>query len=286
MTQLLTFPAWRTLSPEMISIPAGDVVLKRKQRPFPEIDYTDHQIHVDAFELMSMPVTQWLYEALMGENPSTFAGLDHPVESMSYFEAIKLCNRVSEIHGFEPHYIIMPGRVVIKRASNGFRLPTVTEYEYVYKRDGFIYGERVDLEMAIAFGATLGHYAWFNENSDGWTSPVGQKGCFHLTGLFDLYGNVSELTEANFSLSHFEPGSGEVMFMGDGIFAMSQGSSFLSTWEEVLTQRYFFHMEARWEATGFRLARTPTRLGGSEESLDLGLDQRPLRSLWDFITER
>lgn len=256
MTQMLTFPAWRTLFPQMISILESDIVLERKALPFAEIDYDHHRIHVDAFEIMSVPVTQWLYQTVMGENPSVFWGDDHPVESVSYLNAVAFCNRMSEMHGLEPHYETSPGRIVIKEHSCGFRLPSLFEYETVYKRDGFIYGERVDLSTALTFNAELSQHAWYEGNSGGGTRPVGEKGCFHLNDIFDLYGNVSEIVEAMFSLSHFTPDDSKPLFLGNEVISMSQGSSFASSWEEILSNRYHIHSNIIYEGTGFRLAKS------------------------------
>jgi formylglycine-generating enzyme required for sulfatase activity len=123
-------------------------------------------------------VSQRDYLEVMGVNPSYYVGdLDHPVEKISWHEAMEYCAK----------------RTATERAGGvlpeGFeyRLPTEAEWEYACRAGTstrFSYGD--DPEYL-----RLGRYAWFNGNSDSTTHPVGLKEP-NPWGLYDMHGNVWE----------------------------------------------------------------------------------------------
>ena len=55
--------------------------------------------------LAATPVTQAVYAAVMGHNPSHFRGDDRPVESVSWSEAVRFCNALSARCGLAPAYL-------------------------------------------------------------------------------------------------------------------------------------------------------------------------------------
>ena len=112
-------------------------------------------------------VTQLQYNAVMGANPSHFKEWSHPVESVSWDDAVAFCKKASE----------KTGRTV--------RLPTEAEWEYAC---------RAGSTTRFSFGddeRTLGNYAWYSGNSDRKTHPAGQKRP-NAWGLYDMHGNVWE----------------------------------------------------------------------------------------------
>ena len=126
-----------------------------------------HEVEVNSFEFMSTPVTQAQYEAVMGVNPSEFKGLNNPVENVKWQDAIEFCEKLSE------------------RTGKKFRLPTEAEWEYAC---------RAGKEARYFFGnkeAKLRKYAWYWENSEKKTHPVGTKKP-NRWGLYDMLGNVWE----------------------------------------------------------------------------------------------
>jgi len=81
------------------------------------------------FLLGTTEVTQQLYTAVMGSNPSFFQGETHPVERVSWFDAVRFCNRLSEIEGLEPAYRMEGPVVSWDVTADGYRLPTEAEWE-------------------------------------------------------------------------------------------------------------------------------------------------------------
>lgn len=85
------------------------------------------------FQIGKTEVSQELYEAVMGQNPSHFQGTDHPVENITWKEAALFCNRYSEICGLEPVYSWLEEIIFCNFDADGFRLPTEAEWELVAK---------------------------------------------------------------------------------------------------------------------------------------------------------
>ena len=121
-------------------------------------------------------MTQAQWQTAMGNNPSEFEGADRPVECVSWDDCQKFLKRLNamtssvETHG---------------RASLQFRLPSEAEWEYAC---------RAGSEAIYSFGddpARLGDYAWFEDNSNDETHPVGQLKP-NAFGLYDMHGNVWE----------------------------------------------------------------------------------------------
>ena len=122
----------------------------------------------NSFKIGKYPITQEQYKAVMGTNPSHFQGNpQNPVESVSYDDAVAFCKKLSEMTG------------------KNYRLPTEAEWEYACRAGtttGYYFGN--DYRQ-------LGDYAWYYDNSQGTTHPVGQKKPNNW-GLYDMHGNVWE----------------------------------------------------------------------------------------------
>jgi formylglycine-generating enzyme required for sulfatase activity len=110
------------------------------------------------------------------------------VENVSWLDAVKFCNDLSEKEGLEPFYKIEGQSVRVSSWDGpGYRLPTEAEWEYACRAGPEGQGR-------YTFGDAdegLGDHAWFDGNSGGVTHPVGQKRPNRF-GLFDMHGNVWE----------------------------------------------------------------------------------------------
>lgn len=70
--------------------------------PWRSEDETQHTVTVSDFYISPYELTQAEYEAVMGENPSSFSGEDLPVETVSWLDTIAYCNARSEQEGLTP----------------------------------------------------------------------------------------------------------------------------------------------------------------------------------------
>jgi len=189
----------------MLELPGGEFWMGSPQsEPDRPDDETRHRVRVSPFAMAKYPVTQKLYQEVMEQSPSHFKGDSLPVEQLSWFDAVRFCNKLSDRVGLQPCYrIVEPQQgkgkptdgeeaqaeaqpeVEWDQMANGYRLPTEAEWEYAC---------RAGTETAYGFGddpAQLGEYAWFNGNSKGRTHEVGMKKA-NGWDLHDLHGNVWE----------------------------------------------------------------------------------------------
>jgi len=161
---------------QMVEIPSGKIELRD--------DRTKQKwtVEIKSFLLSKFPTTQELYFAITNEYPSTIIGNRHPVESITWKDAIIFCNNLSAKTGLNSCYLIQEENetITFDINSNGFRLPTEAEWEYACKAGttGIRYGE-------------LNKIAWYKENSEKTTHIVGQKEP-NSWGLYDMLGNVWE----------------------------------------------------------------------------------------------
>ncbi|MCP5052901.1 MAG: SUMF1/EgtB/PvdO family nonheme iron enzyme, partial [bacterium] len=85
-----------SLSMRMVRIPPGSFLMGDDE------DSPIHRVHISKpFLMAAVPVTNTLYSQVMGKVPSHFKGENRPVESVSWFEAVEFCNRLSEKEGLK-----------------------------------------------------------------------------------------------------------------------------------------------------------------------------------------
>lgn len=148
----------------------------------------EHSVSLSAYYIGQTEVTQELWRAVMGSNPSEFtASVKNPVEQVSWYDCIEFCNELTaEIMG-EEHcvYTIRGSSVTADFSQKGFRLPTEAEWEYAAM------GGRSHKYAGTNNDASLKDYAWYDSNSGGKTHEVGTKQA-NKYGIYDMSGNVWE----------------------------------------------------------------------------------------------
>ena len=127
-----------------------------------------HQVTLSDYYIGETEVTQELWSAVMGSNPSKFTGnMQRPVEQVSWDDCQTFIYKLNQLTG------------------ETFRLPTEAQWEYAArggnKSKGYTYSGS-DAEDVVA---------WYWDNSDRTTHPVKTKAPNEL-GIYDMTGNVYE----------------------------------------------------------------------------------------------
>lgn len=165
---------------EMLTVQRGKFVMGSENQIFSESP--PHDVSIGAnFLLGKYPVTQLQWQAVMGTNPSGFSDSpNHPVDSVSWDQAIDFCERLSE------------------KSDHRVRLPSEAEWEYACRggsQTDFFFGPWGPFpdETAVLQEArhVLVDFAWFDYNSGDRTHPVGLKQP-NPWGFYDMIGNVWE----------------------------------------------------------------------------------------------
>lgn len=160
-------------------------------------DENEHTVSVDSFYLAKTELTQKEYQEIMGSNPSENIGENLPVENITWYDAIRFCNALSEKSGLNPVYTIEGQTVSWDKSANGYRLPTEAEWEYACRANTqtpFSFGDYVYDENANCYNA----YGYNNDASGSWvngylgnTVDVDSYNANDF-GLYNMHGNVAE----------------------------------------------------------------------------------------------
>ena len=161
-----------SVSFKMIRVEGGSFMMGAT----PEQDdaYSDekpvHQVTLSTFYIGEMLVTQTLWHAIMDRDLSRFRGLNLPIDSVGQIDCESFIDRLN----------IMTGR--------RFRLPTEAEWEFAAR------GGNKSKGYKYAGSNHPDEVAWFKDNSEGSTHPVGRKKPNEL-GIYDMSGSLWEWCE-------------------------------------------------------------------------------------------
>jgi formylglycine-generating enzyme required for sulfatase activity len=227
---------------EMVLVPAGDSDMGSDRWK----DSTPvHTVQVDAFYLGKFELTQGQWKALMGANPSLYAGRPDsdrlPVEQVSWDDCQAFIKKLNER---------VPG--------GGFRLPTEAEWEYAARAGSADPPPHDELLRS----------AWFRENTVAGPDagkdyvpleayaprPVGTSQP-NRWGFYDMLGNVWEWTSSASRPYPFDASDGRESETASGLRVL-RGGSFVDSAEYLdPAMRHSERPDHRYRWNGFRLAR-------------------------------
>ena len=154
----------------MVKVQGGTFTMGATAEPGGDADSDEkpaHQVTLSTYSIGQTEVTQELWEAVMGSNPSWYKGPKLPVELVSWDDCQEFIRKLNALTG------------------QHFRLPTEAEWEYAArggsKSQGYKYSGSNNLDDV----------AWYDGNSGRTTHDVATKQANEL-GIYDMSGNVNE----------------------------------------------------------------------------------------------
>ena len=192
-----------------------------------------HEVTLSSYSIGETEVTQELWQAVMGRNPSYFIGnLQRPVERVSWNDCQTFIKKLNQLTG------------------ENFRLPTEAEWEYAARGGKFSKGYKYSGSNSI------GDVAWYSTNSLNATYSVKVKQPNEL-GIYDMSGGVSEwcsdwYESFHYSSVHQTNPTGPL----SGINHVLRGGSWYDNSRDCrVAFRNTFSVGSKRHTIGFRLAK-------------------------------
>jgi formylglycine-generating enzyme required for sulfatase activity len=260
------------LRDSMVMVEGGAFLQGSAEAPYTSTERV-HASTVSSFLIASVETTQALWREVMASNPSKFKGDDRPVESVSWLDAVKFCNALSEREGLQKAYAIEGSKVEWVREADGYRLPSEAEWEFAARGGRFGALSDAPLKKApYSGGSVASEVAWFDQNSGKASQPVAKKAPNEL-GLYDMSGNVWEWCwdwYGEYPRATVEDYAG--IDPGNGVRVMRGGAWFTPMNLLRVTYRYWNAPTFKVNSVGFRVARNAGPFG-LETQADVGFFQ-------------
>ena len=256
----------------------------------------DRTVTLSPYSIGKYEVTQELYEAVMGKNPSSHGTSDlvegetqelRPVEEISWYHAIVFCNKLSALMGLESCYTATTnqndgyidienleydsiinefddsytGTLTCDLTKNGYRLPTEAEWEFA-ARGGNQSLADWNYEIPGYSGSDTDYdlmkgYSWYGSSAG--TPPTHEVGLLkpNRLGLYDMSGNVSELCGDYYRSDSLASGT-DPLYEGVQTNRIRRGGSINNGVNSDIRVwgRSYMSLTASKSNTGFRLARS------------------------------
>ena len=166
----ISIPVKDGISIDMVRVEAGTFTMgatREMKNPFDDEKPTHQVTLTNDYYIGKYEVTQALWKAVMGNNPSKHKGDNLPVEQVSWNDCQEFISKLN------------------KKTGRIFRLPTEAEWEYAAR------GGNKSRGYQYSGSNNLSDVAWYDNNSGSKTHAVGTKQANEL-GIYDMSGNVFE----------------------------------------------------------------------------------------------
>ena len=166
----ISIPVKNGINIEMVKVEAGTFMMgatSEMKKPYSWEKPVHQVILTNDYYMGKYEVTQALWQAVMGNNPSKFKGDNLPVETVSWNDCQDFISKLNSLTG------------------RNFRLPTEAEWEYAAR------GGKKSRGYQYSGSSKISNVAWYDGNSGSKTHAVGTKQPNEL-GIYDMTGNVWE----------------------------------------------------------------------------------------------
>ena len=192
-------------------VPSGMVLIPAGTNAGTDPDFGAYSLTVSAFFMDAIEVTKAQWDAVYTwaiANGYTFSNAgsgkagNHPVHTVTWYDCVKWCNARSQKEGRTPCYNLSTWACDF--AANGYRLPTVTEWEYAARGGAsgrrFPWGDTIQHSLANYYSSasygydtspTRDYHPTYATGGYPYTSPAGSFAA-NGYGLYDMSGNVWE----------------------------------------------------------------------------------------------
>jgi formylglycine-generating enzyme required for sulfatase activity len=196
-----------------------------------------HQVTLSSYSIGQTEVTQELWQAVMGSNPSYYSGTNLPVEQVSWNQCqafVAKLNQMLPIEGYE------------------WRLPTEAQWEYAAR------GGSKSQGYQYSGSNTIGDVAWYQNNSSSKTHQVATKAPNELD-IYDMSGNVEEWCQDHYANYSSSPQIDPCVSTGTANFLVNLRGGFYSAAASLCrnTRRDCWDPDQSSMEIGLRLALVP-----------------------------
>ena len=169
-----------SFEPEMIFVQGGTFQMGSDDENAHENEKPVHTVTLDSFYISKYPVTQKQWRHIMGYNPSNFEDCNYcPVGSVSWYDAQEFLQKLND------------------KTGKKYRLPTEAEWEFAAR------GGIKSKNYKYSGSNDLNEVAWYIQDSDRKSHPVGQKKPNEL-GIYDMSGNVGEFCNDFYNENYYK----------------------------------------------------------------------------------
>lgn len=191
----------------------------------------EHQVNLKDYYIGKYPVTQELWQAVIGNNPSHFKGDNLPVENVSWTDTQKFIQKLNE------------------KTGKNYHLPSEAQWEFAAR------GGNQSKNFEFAGSDNLDEVGWYYDNSNGKTHPVGEKKPNELS-IYDMSGNVWEWCQDKWHKNfNGTPNDGKAREDGSSSIRVVRGCAWYLNAEYCrVSSRLYADAGSSGDSYGFRLA--------------------------------